>query len=85
DKICLSYQAFIKVLQQQNLLRKLKTHYICSKQLLIIDILIDNQRRILPKIVMNKKKNNVKSLAIINTNTELSYGLIKKKRKHTII
>lgn len=55
------------------------------KAAIIIYILRDNQRRVLPKIVMNKKKNNVKSLAIINTNTELSYGLIKKKRKHTIV
>ncbi|MFT8838283.1 LysR substrate-binding domain-containing protein [Liquorilactobacillus satsumensis] len=85
DKTCLSYQVFMRTLQQQDLLNKLKTHYICSNQLLIPDILSDNQLGILPKIIMDEKKNNIKTLTTINTDTELSYGLIKKKRNYNYL
>ncbi|GAJ25645.1 transcriptional regulator [Liquorilactobacillus sucicola DSM 21376 = JCM 15457] len=85
DKTCLSHQAFMQVLQQQNLLNQLKTHYICSNQLLIPDILTSNQVGITTQSLAAAEKGKTVPLAIKDMNVKLSYGIIKKKRNYNYL
>ncbi|WP_271002631.1 LysR family transcriptional regulator [Listeria seeligeri] len=66
DKTCLSHQRFMKVLQNNNLVSELKTHYICSNQLLIADILAEDQIGIVPRSVLNSSATNMATLPIEN-------------------
>lgn len=85
DKTCLSHQRFIAALQKDNLLSELKTHYICSNQLLIPDILTDNQIGIVPRSIANNKATNIVTLPTTKKDFHLVYGTITKKKEYNYL
>lgn len=85
DKTCLSHQRFIAALQKDKLFSKLKTHYICSNQLLIPDILTDKQIGIVPRSLINNKATNIITLPITKKEFQLVYGMITKKKEYNYL
>ncbi|MBC1425581.1 LysR family transcriptional regulator [Listeria seeligeri] len=85
DKTCLSHQRFMKVLQNNNLVSELKTHYICSNQLLIADILAEDQIGIVPRSVLNSSATNMATLPIGNKDFRLVYGSLIKKKEYNYL
>ncbi|MBC1991138.1 LysR family transcriptional regulator, partial [Listeria seeligeri] len=85
DKTCLSHQRFIAALQKDKLFSEQKTHYICSNQLLIPDILTDNQIGIVPRSIANNKATNIITLSITKKDFQLVYGAVTKKKEYNYL
>lgn len=85
DKTCISNQKFMEVLKKRNLLSKLKTHYICSNQLLIPEILDKDQIGIVPSSVVNTLKSKIDFLPISAKNFKIIYGIITPKKKYNYL
>lgn len=85
DKTCLSYQIFTQSLQKSNLLHELKTHYICSNQLLIPEILLQTQIAIVPRSIMDENTNEVVVLPFTSKDFQVEYGMVKKKKEYNYL
>ncbi|WP_271004357.1 LysR family transcriptional regulator [Listeria seeligeri] len=85
DKTCLSHQRFIAALQKDKLFSEQKTHYICSNQLLIPDILTDNQIGIVPRSIANNKATNIITLSVTKKDFQLVYGAVTKKKEYNYL
>ncbi|WP_271000314.1 hypothetical protein [Listeria seeligeri] len=75
----------MKVLQNNNLVSELETHYICSNQLLIADILAEDQIGIVPRSVLNSSATNMATLPIENKDFRLVYGSLIKKKEYNYL
>ena len=82
DKTCISNRKFMKVLEKNKLLHRLKKQYVCSNPMLIPDILPANYVGILTKSSMTEKTGDIEILEYEDSELEMIYGIITKKREH---
>lgn len=82
DKTCISNRKFMKVLEKNKLLHRLKKQYICSNPMLIPAILPANYIGILTQSSMVEKTDDIEILTYEDSDLEMIYGIVTKKREY---